>query len=70
MPDLLLSSVEYGRYISEFKFIIFLILFFLWLLLLTWVYRDAESVGTNATFWTTIVFGAGAAAATSSGVWT
>ena len=63
MPDLLLTSIEYSGYISIIKFIIFLILFFLWLPLLAWVYRDAKAVGSNEVFWTAIVLGTGAAAA-------
>jgi type II secretory ATPase GspE/PulE/Tfp pilus assembly ATPase PilB-like protein len=63
MPDLLLTSVEYSGYISIAKFVIFLILFFLWLPLLTWLYRDARAVGTKEVFWTAMVFGTGAAAA-------
>jgi type II secretory ATPase GspE/PulE/Tfp pilus assembly ATPase PilB-like protein len=63
MPDLLLSAVEYSGYISIVKFLVFLVLFFPWLPLLSWVYADAEAVGTKAVFWTAIVFGLGAAAA-------
>jgi len=63
MTDLLLASVEYSGYISIAKFLVFLILFFPWLPLLSWVYQDAKSVGTKEVFWTAIVFGAGAAAA-------
>jgi len=63
MPDLLLASVEYGGYISEIKFAIFLALFLLWLPLVGWVYRDALTVETKEVFWTALVFGAGAAAA-------
>jgi type II secretory ATPase GspE/PulE/Tfp pilus assembly ATPase PilB-like protein len=62
MPDLLIASVEYGGYISPVKLIIFLILFFLWLPLTGWVYKDARAVGTKEVFWTAIVLGAGAAA--------
>jgi len=63
MPDSLLTSVEYSGYVSPVKFIIFLILFFLWLPLVTWVYNDARAVGTKDIFWTAVVFGTGAAAA-------
>ena len=63
MPDLLLSAVEYSGYISIVKFLVFLVLFFPWLPLLSWVYADAKAVGTKAVFWTAIVFGLGAAAA-------
>jgi type II secretory ATPase GspE/PulE/Tfp pilus assembly ATPase PilB-like protein len=62
MPDLLLSSVEYSGYISIVKFVIFLVLFFPWLPLLSWVHKDARAIGTKEVFWTAIVFGAGAAA--------
>lgn len=62
MPDLILASVEYGGYISIVKFIVFLLFFFLWLPLLGWVYRDAGVVKTKETFWTAVVFTAGAAA--------
>ena len=63
MPDLLLSAVEYSGYISIVKFLVFLVLFFPWLPLLSWVYADAKVVGTKEVFWTAIVFGLGAAAA-------
>jgi len=62
MPDLILASVDYSGYISPVKIVIFLILFFLWLLLVGWVYRDARAIGTNESLWTTIVFTTGAAA--------
>jgi len=63
MSDLvLLSSVEYGSYISPVKLIVFLILFFAFLPLVPWVYWDARAVKARETFWTGLVFGAGAAA--------
>lgn len=62
MAELLLAAVEYGGYISPIKFVIFLILFFLWLLLISWVYKDAQVVGTDEVFWTGVVVGTGAAA--------
>ncbi|HUW20273.1 MAG TPA: ATPase, T2SS/T4P/T4SS family [Sedimentisphaerales bacterium] len=62
MPNLLLNSVEYGNYISLPKFIVFLVLFFLWLPLVAWVYRDAKTVDVPATLWTGVVLGAGALA--------
>ncbi|MFC1738058.1 GspE/PulE family protein [Planctomycetota bacterium] len=60
MPQVILMSVEYGGYISIVKFLIFLILFFLWLPALNWVYKDAGEVGTKDVYWTAIVFAAGA----------
>ena len=62
MSDLLLSAVEYGGYISIIKFLVFLGLFFLWLPLLSWVYRDAGAVEAKEVFWTAVVLGTGAAA--------
>lgn len=61
MVDSLLLAVGYGGYISIIKFVVFLVLFFLWLMLLTWVYKDAEAIETNYQLWTAVVFGAGAA---------
>jgi type II secretory ATPase GspE/PulE/Tfp pilus assembly ATPase PilB-like protein len=63
MSDLiLLSSVEYGNYISPVKLVIFLILFLAWLPLVPWVYWDARAVKARETFWTALIFGAGVAA--------
>jgi len=62
MPELLLATVEYGGYISVIELVIFLVLFFAWLPLVGWVYRDAEALDTNEGFWAGIVFGAGAVA--------
>jgi len=61
MPDLLLAAIGYGGYISIIKFIIFLIMFFGWIPLLTWVYYDAKVIETKEVFWTAIILGAGAA---------
>ncbi len=63
MPDLLSASIGYGGYISIIKFFIFLVMFFGWLPLLTWVYQDAKALETKEVFWTSIVLGAGAAGA-------
>ncbi|HEW79700.1 MAG TPA: hypothetical protein ENH34_07045 [Phycisphaerales bacterium] len=63
MSDLPLSFVEYSGYISIIKLVVFLILFFLWLPLLSWVYKDTKTVGTEEVFWTATVFGTAAAAA-------
>ena len=60
MPDLLLAAIGYSGYISIFKFIIFLIMFFAWIPLLTWVFHDAKLIETKEVFWTTIILGAGA----------
>ncbi len=61
MPDLLLAAIGYGGYISIIKFLVFLVMFFGWLPLLTWVYQDAKVSETKEVFWTGVVLGAGAA---------
>jgi type II secretory ATPase GspE/PulE/Tfp pilus assembly ATPase PilB-like protein len=61
MPDLLLAAIGYGGYISIIKFFIFLVMFFGWLPLLTWVYQDAKVIETKEVFWAGIILGAGAA---------
>ncbi len=63
MLDLLAASAGYGGYISIIKFLIFMVMFFGWLPLLTWIYQDAEAIETKGIFWTAIVLGAGAAGA-------
>jgi type II secretory ATPase GspE/PulE/Tfp pilus assembly ATPase PilB-like protein len=63
MSDLLLLLVQYGSYISIIKFALFVALFFAWLPLVGWVAKDATIAGTKETFWTGIVFAAGAIAA-------
>ncbi len=63
MPDLLLTAIEYNNYISIVKVIIFMVLFFLWLPVLSWVFEDAKAIGTNEVLWTGIVLGTWAAAA-------
>lgn len=55
MPELLLISVGYGSYISIIKFVIFLLLFFLWLPLISWIHEDAKVTGLNTVMWTSIV---------------
>jgi type II secretory ATPase GspE/PulE/Tfp pilus assembly ATPase PilB-like protein len=60
MPDLLLAAIGYGGYISIFKFIVFLIMFFAWIPLLTWTFHDAKGMESNEVFWTAIILGAGA----------
>jgi len=63
MSDLLLTAIEYSNYISIVKIIIFMVLFFLWLPVLSWVFEDAKAIGTNEVLWTGIVLGTWAAAA-------
>jgi len=63
MLDLLSASIEYGGYISIIKLISYLILFFAWLPLISWVQQDAKAVDTNDIMWTGVILGAGAAGA-------
>ena len=63
MPDLLSATIQYGGYISIIKLITYLILFFAWLPLISWVHNDARTVETNDVFWTGIILGAGAVGA-------
>ena len=62
MPDLLLSSAEYTGYISIIKFLVFLVLFFLWLPIVGWVYNDAKAVGTKEVLWSAVILATGASA--------
>lgn len=63
MPDLLSATIEYGGYISIIKLLGYLIVFFVWLPLVSWIHNDAKTVETNTIFWTGIIMGAGAAVA-------
>ncbi len=58
MLDVLLADVTYGGYISIISLVIFVVCFFLWLLLVNWVYKDANAVGTDRVFWTGILLAA------------
>ncbi|MBN2137396.1 MAG: Flp pilus assembly complex ATPase component TadA [Sedimentisphaerales bacterium] len=62
MPDPLLAAIEYAGYISIVKLVVFLVFFFLWIPLVTWVNNDAKAVETNDAFWTGLVLGSGAIA--------
>ncbi len=60
MPDFLLLAIEYGGYISAVKLVVFLVLYFLWLLLIGWAYKDAKAVETKIGLWIGVLLGAGA----------
>ncbi len=62
MPDFLLMSIEYGGYVSIVKLLVFLALYILWFLLVTWAYKDAKAVDTNVGLWIGVLTGAGAVA--------
>jgi len=59
MPDFLLMSIEYGGYVSIVKLIVFLLLYVLWFLLVTWAHKDAKAVDTNVGLWIGLIAGAG-----------
>jgi type II secretory ATPase GspE/PulE/Tfp pilus assembly ATPase PilB-like protein len=61
MPDFLLMSIEYGGYISAVKLVVFLALYFLWILLIGWAYKDAKAVETKIGVWIGLLLGTGAA---------
>lgn len=60
MPDFLLMAIEYGGYVSIVKLIVYLLLYFLWFLLVTWAAKDAKAVETNVGLWVGLLLGAGA----------
>jgi len=60
MPDFLLVAIEYGGYVSAVKLVTFLVLYFLWLLLIGWAYKDAKAVETDIGMWIGVLLGAGA----------
>lgn len=57
MFDSILLVVEYGGYLSITKLVIFLAFFFPSWMLLQWMHKDADAVGSDATLWTSIVLG-------------
>jgi type II secretory ATPase GspE/PulE/Tfp pilus assembly ATPase PilB-like protein len=59
MPHFL-AAVEYGGYISIFKFIVYLIMFFGWIPLLSWVFKDGKSLEIKEVIWTAVILAAGA----------
>lgn len=59
MVDVLAASAAFGGYISILKLIGFIILFFAWLPLVSWVYQDGKLIELNETTWAGIVLGAG-----------
>ena len=62
MPNILAAAAGYGGYISLVKLIVLVVLFFGWMPLVNWVYRDTKAVKANTHFWTLIISSTGAAA--------
>ena len=59
MVMLIAAADTYGGYISPLKLAVVIGLFFAWIPLVSWVYRDAQEVQTNFHSWTIAVIGAG-----------
>ncbi len=55
----LLSSIEYGGYISLAKLLSIIVAFYVWLLLSNWIHKDARAVRTNVNLWLSIILVAG-----------
>jgi type II secretory ATPase GspE/PulE/Tfp pilus assembly ATPase PilB-like protein len=62
MADILLSSLDYGGYISIVKFVIMAGLFFPLFPLLGWVFNDAEALEERSVFWSGVILAASATA--------
>jgi len=62
MPNLLAADVHYGGYISLLKFIVMIVMYFLWMPLVNWVHADTQAVRTRTLFWTSIIAITGAGA--------
>ncbi|MCD6392731.1 MAG: Flp pilus assembly complex ATPase component TadA [Planctomycetes bacterium] len=62
MANILAAAAGYGGYISPVKLIVLIVLFFAWIPLVNWVYRDTKAVKTNTQSWTLIMSSTGAGA--------
>jgi general secretion pathway protein E len=56
--QLLVGSVEFGNYISVFKFVIFAALFFGFIPVVNWIHDDSNELGLGSDSWTGLVLGA------------
>ncbi len=59
MPMMFPAAIDLGGYVSIIKFAAMLGLFFLWLPLINWVFKDSQEVQTNTTSWTMAIALAG-----------
>ncbi|MCP4453451.1 MAG: Flp pilus assembly complex ATPase component [Planctomycetes bacterium] len=57
MFDSMLLLVPYGGYVSITKLVIFLAFFFPSWMLIQWMHKDADAVGSNPTLWVSIMLG-------------
>ncbi len=58
----LVAAAGYGGYVSVVKFVVVAALFYTWMPLVKWVYKDAKAVQTRVEWWTLIVFSTGVGA--------
>lgn len=58
MTDILLGAVEFGNYISVFKFLLFAVFFFAFIPVVGWIHNDSEELGIENELWTGIAVGA------------
>jgi type II secretory ATPase GspE/PulE/Tfp pilus assembly ATPase PilB-like protein len=63
MSDILMVAVQYTGYISIIKLVAFIVLFVLWMALLSWVQKDSDAIGAEPALWTSLTLGIGAVAA-------
>ena len=61
MPTISPAAIEYGGYISIIKLVVYVVLFFLWMPLVSWVYNDAQTVKLREDSWTAFITAAGVA---------
>ncbi|AQT69337.1 Type II traffic warden ATPase [Anaerohalosphaera lusitana] len=55
MDILSAAPVGYGGYISIWKLLVFLAMFFAWMPLINWVHTDSQAVRTNTSMWTSSI---------------
>ncbi|AQQ09467.1 Type II traffic warden ATPase [Sedimentisphaera cyanobacteriorum] len=55
----LLADISFSGYIAIYKFIPFVLLFYLWLLLVNWVHFDTKAVQTDTMKWVSIITAGG-----------
>jgi len=55
MPVMPIAAVGYGGYISLIKLIVYVAMFFAWMPIVNWVYKDAQEVRAKVRNWITII---------------
>jgi type II secretory ATPase GspE/PulE/Tfp pilus assembly ATPase PilB-like protein len=62
MTDIVIGAVEFGSYISIFKFLLFAAFFFAFIPVVGWIHDDSEELGIEDERWAEIAFAANVAA--------